>query len=183
MYITIHTMSCPPLPLAHLLSALYYMEHFHWSLSDADKLSFSLVTLRAAVEYIRGPEVVKLLPGAEETRRLSSSGIKQIGLSHSPTHIQLSSKLQEGQTNSSILSTGGFWSHSELANTTLPSEGRWMEGHVLYEVADQRKQDKPQPRVDKKREETKSELGYVNYNNYTITSCCRKHILLYMVLA
>ena len=62
-------LQAPPTPPAHLLSSVYYMEHFHWSLSDADKLSFSLVTLRAAVEYIRGPEVEKLLTRAETTQQ------------------------------------------------------------------------------------------------------------------
>lgn len=42
------------------------MENFHWSQTDADKLSYTLVTLRAAVEYIRGPEVEKWLPKREE---------------------------------------------------------------------------------------------------------------------
>ncbi len=45
------------------------MEHFHWSLSDADRLSFSLVTLRAVIEYLKGPEVEKLLPAAKEPQR------------------------------------------------------------------------------------------------------------------
>ncbi|XP_064391483.1 uncharacterized protein LOC135339343 isoform X2 [Halichondria panicea] len=54
---------------SHLLSSVYYMEHFHWSLSDADRLSFSLVTLRAVVEYLKGPEVEKLLPAAKEPQR------------------------------------------------------------------------------------------------------------------
>lgn len=51
------------------------MENFHWSLTEADKLSFSLVTLRAAVEYIRGPEVDKLLPKTEETKKQVTSYI------------------------------------------------------------------------------------------------------------
>lgn len=45
----------------HLLSTLYYTEHFHW-LSDFDQLSYTLVTFRAAVEYLRGSEVLKWLP-------------------------------------------------------------------------------------------------------------------------
>ena len=51
---------------AHLPSSLYYMEHFHWSQTDADKLSYVLVTFRAAVEYLRGPEAERLLPREEE---------------------------------------------------------------------------------------------------------------------
>lgn len=50
-----------PSPIEHLLSTLYYTEHFHW-LSDFDQLSYTLVTFRAAVEYLRGPEVLKWLP-------------------------------------------------------------------------------------------------------------------------
>lgn len=49
----------------YLFSSLYYMEYFHWSATDADKLSYVLVTFRAAVEYIRGQEVEHLLPEKE----------------------------------------------------------------------------------------------------------------------
>ena len=51
---------------AHLPSSLYYMEYFHWSQTDADKLSYVLVTFRAAVEYFRGPEAERVLPREEE---------------------------------------------------------------------------------------------------------------------
>ena len=67
------THSPPHNHTGHLLSSLYYMEHFHWSLSESDKLSFSLVTLRAAVEYLKGPEVNSLLPRSEAPQRKVSS--------------------------------------------------------------------------------------------------------------
>ena len=50
-----------------LFSALYYVENFHWSLTDMDRLSYTLVTFRAAVEYIRGKEVEKWLPKRKES--------------------------------------------------------------------------------------------------------------------
>ena len=49
-------------PSGDLFSALYYVENFHWSLADTDRLSYTLVTFRAAVEYLRGKEVEKWLP-------------------------------------------------------------------------------------------------------------------------
>ena len=42
------------------------MEHFHWSIADADKLSYVLVTFRAAVEFLRGPEAAKFIPVEEK---------------------------------------------------------------------------------------------------------------------
>ena len=57
---------------AHFPSSLYYMEHFHWSLTDADKLSYVLVTFRAAVEYLRGPETERFLPIEEEKIRVGA---------------------------------------------------------------------------------------------------------------
>ena len=53
--------------LGDLFSALYYVEHFLWSLADTDRLSYTLVTFRAAVEYIRGKEVEKWLPKRTES--------------------------------------------------------------------------------------------------------------------
>ena len=53
--------------LGDLFSALYYVEHFNWSLADVDRLSYTLVTFRAAVEYIRGKEVEKWLPKKVES--------------------------------------------------------------------------------------------------------------------
>lgn len=50
-----------------MLSMLYYMENFHWSQTDADQLSFILVTMRAAVEFLRGPDVQQWLPQPEPT--------------------------------------------------------------------------------------------------------------------
>ena len=52
--------------LGDLFSALYYIENFRWSLADTDRLSYTLVTFRAAVEYIRGKEVEKWLPKKKE---------------------------------------------------------------------------------------------------------------------
>lgn len=43
-------------------SCMYYMESFHWPPSDTDRLSYVLVTFHAAMEYIRGPDVERLLP-------------------------------------------------------------------------------------------------------------------------
>lgn len=50
-----------------MLSMLYYMENFHWSQTDADQLSFILVTMRAAVEFLRSPDVQQWLPQSEPT--------------------------------------------------------------------------------------------------------------------
>jgi hypothetical protein len=44
------------------LSDVYYVENFHWPFSDGDRLSFVIVTVKAAVEYIKGPEVSQYLP-------------------------------------------------------------------------------------------------------------------------
>ena len=54
-----------------LFSTLYYIENFFWSLADTDKLSYTLVTFRAAVEYIRGKEVEKWLPKTQTTSSVS----------------------------------------------------------------------------------------------------------------
>ncbi|XP_070572550.1 ankyrin repeat domain-containing protein 27-like [Ptychodera flava] len=46
----------------HLASNLYYMEHFHWSTSSKDDLSFSLVTFKAAAEYFINTDFSYLKP-------------------------------------------------------------------------------------------------------------------------
>ncbi len=52
------------------LSALYYVEHFHW-FSDSDQLSYILVTFRAAVEFLRGREMEKWLPSNPQVTLVS----------------------------------------------------------------------------------------------------------------
>ena len=38
--------------MSHLSAHLYHVEHFHWSTSSTNDLSYSLVTFRAAVQYM-----------------------------------------------------------------------------------------------------------------------------------
>ena len=66
VYNHVYHESASSLSTEDLFSALYYIENFHWSLADADRLSYTLVTFRAAVEYIRGKEVEKWLPKKKE---------------------------------------------------------------------------------------------------------------------
>ena len=66
--------------IGDLFSALYYVEHFHWSMADADRLSYTLVTFRAAVEYIRGKEVEKWLPKRRESAGKVSCSVPSHGL-------------------------------------------------------------------------------------------------------
>ena len=68
----------PPRFTDDLFSALYYVENFHWSLADADRLSYTLVTFRAAVEYIRGKEVEKWLPKRKENSSQVSVEVKWV---------------------------------------------------------------------------------------------------------
>lgn len=42
------------------------MENFHWPPSGVGKLSYVLVTFRAAAEFIRGPDAKQYLPGSTE---------------------------------------------------------------------------------------------------------------------
>ena len=61
------TPSSRPYPLilpGYLLSIFYYMENFHWSMTESDQLSYILVTLRSSVEFLRGPDVNKWIPVA-----------------------------------------------------------------------------------------------------------------------
>ncbi|XP_006818092.2 ankyrin repeat domain-containing protein 27-like [Saccoglossus kowalevskii] len=52
----------------HLISNLYYIEHFHWATTSKDDLSFSLVTFKAATEYFLNTDFSHLKPLAPKMR-------------------------------------------------------------------------------------------------------------------
>ncbi|XP_019863088.1 PREDICTED: ankyrin repeat domain-containing protein 27-like [Amphimedon queenslandica] len=49
-------------------SDVYYIENFHWPFSEGEKLSFVLVTVRAALEFIKSADVDKYLPTKQKKK-------------------------------------------------------------------------------------------------------------------
>ena len=76
---------------------MYYVEHFHW-FSDSDQLSYILVTFKAAVEFLRGPEMEKWLPRNPPATRaqVTMNGRKwnsvfDVTVTHSRPHLLIPS--------------------------------------------------------------------------------------------
>ncbi|XP_023933480.1 ankyrin repeat domain-containing protein 27-like [Lingula anatina] len=69
---------------SHLWSNLYYMEHFNWAMSTKDDLSFSLVTFKAAVEYLKTTkfEPMKKMEKEKQASKQNAQVTKPAGLPH-----------------------------------------------------------------------------------------------------
>jgi hypothetical protein len=74
--------------LVMFLSDVYYVENFHWPFSDGDRLSFVIVTVKAAVEYIKGPEVSQYLPQQKQQQPSQVNNHMQQTNKHIFRHIQ-----------------------------------------------------------------------------------------------
>ncbi|XP_069679944.1 ankyrin repeat domain-containing protein 27-like isoform X2 [Periplaneta americana] len=53
----------------HMISNLYYMENFQWTLSPSDAISFSLVTFKAAIQELLTLKPSELRPRSEKVHR------------------------------------------------------------------------------------------------------------------
>lgn len=121
-----------------LLSDLYYVEHFHW-FSDSDQLSYILVTFRAAVEFLRGPEVGKWLPNGTQ-QKISSPyfpvGDDSVGRqSVSPSHSLSTSEAEDS------CGSGGGGGHVPNLSLALLSQLR------LSDRAEEARHYKPRPQT------------------------------------
>lgn len=58
-------------PSLHLMAHMYFIENFHWSTSTTDDLSYSLVTFKAATQYILDTDFTELSPKKQDTLNVS----------------------------------------------------------------------------------------------------------------